>query len=174
MSADPLPPVPPRAKRAFYQKKRFYAGLALLALLIVAIAHWRPLGVWLLRANTQMQFRSQFRGPGGRDVQRDRTDWAWQFGGTAGLPALKRLAEDPAINPRGQKLAREIHRYISRGTHLPRLGALVDAYHGVKNGLVPPHWPAGPLVEHIYERDLRALGRQRPRLGPVEDGTRGR
>jgi hypothetical protein len=144
-------------------------GISLPILAGAALLTWRRVAVELMASATAREFRRNFTNtpagsePAGGSVEGGSTlltqaEWAWRFGGSAGLGRLQTLADDSSLTPQGRLLAAQVRDMIATGGHLSFLRGILDAKHGLRHDLEPPPWPTIALIEYIHQRDSRGQG----------------
>ncbi len=128
-------------------------AIALPVALLAAWLAWRPVAVALMSRATAREFERTFS-PGASDpVELAMWEWAWRFGGTAGMDRLEELARDQSLTPHGRRVAARLRGYIATGGHLRQLRALIEAERGQRSDIEPPAWPTSALIRYIYRRD---------------------
>ncbi|NQT52159.1 hypothetical protein HQ576_08920 [bacterium] len=139
-------------------KRRQYiltVAIGLAVAFVAAVFVWRPVAVELMSRSTAREFREQFAKGKQQTASIEPRDWAWHFGGRAGLGRLQSLAKDESLSPRGRLFAAQLRDMISFGGHLPYLRSILDAKAGRRQDIAPPKWPTIALIEYIYRHDHR-------------------
>ena len=153
LNAEPLEPDEdhPEGKRL----QKVLSWLSLLAILVLLGVFWRPIAVHVYSFFTAWSFADEFDSSRSRFICKHPDDWAWQFGGMAGLPHLKSLSEDDDLSPSGRSFARNLHDRISNGRHLPGVHMMVELDRQNKSSNTP--WLHAVIVKYVYEHDKKAL-----------------
>lgn len=139
------------------KRRKFLLTVALgLAVAAVILAFtWQRIAIKLMSASTAREFRRSYSPGATAPATMAQRDWAWRFGGKAGLPRLQRLTKDESLTPQGRLLAAQLRDLIATGGHLAYLRTILEAKRGQRKDIEPPAWPTIALIEYIYERDSR-------------------
>ncbi len=148
------PQAKPRSRKMYLL---WGVALTLLAVIGLGCAFWRPIGLSLLRYQTEQRFRSNFATNNSLFAAISPGDWAVDFGGTASLGLLDELASDDRVAPIGQAQARAIRATINSGGHLGYLKSMIEDRKGLPSDCAAPGGLKGALLEYIYERDSEYL-----------------
>ena len=140
------------------KKRQFFLTTAI-GLVVAAVAFWlcwRPLAVELMSRDTAREFKRVLSSEEpDKKVKMTLDEWAWRFGGKAGLGRLRELASDADLAPAARIKAAQLRDKIASGAHLPYLRRIVAASRGEDTGVPPRRWPTSAMIEYIYERDSR-------------------
>ncbi len=66
-------------------------------------------------------YRGQFAATQRMTIAMENDEWAFKFGGRAGLSQLRVLSTDQTLKPAGRRRALELYDYIEHGKHVPDL-----------------------------------------------------
>ena len=135
------------------KKRQFFFTVAV-GLVVAAVAFWlwwRPVAVELMSRDTAREFKRVFSSqePGDKTGM-THNEWAWRFGGKAGLDRLRELANDTELAPAARIKAAQLRNMVASGAHLPYLRRIVGASRGEDTGVQPRRWPTSAMIEYIY------------------------
>jgi hypothetical protein len=125
------------------------------AMVYGVITYWQPVGVDILSGFTGWRFKSNFARQEKIEIEMNIDEWAWQFGGQAGLERLGQIIRNPVVKDPARELAQTIHDRIQNGDHLPHLHRMIEVRDGIRRdrSIHVPKWPVSRLIEYIYEQD---------------------
>jgi hypothetical protein len=101
------------------RRRWILGGVVAAAVLLVLVGFfWVDLAMAMAASGAESEFVKSFSAGSELRIVKHPADWAIEFGGRRGLPALERLAGDSRLEERGRQTAREVETLIRAGGHL--------------------------------------------------------